>query len=768
MSSGRFIKTLIVTMQLAPHPIVKDLVLVGGGHSHAITLKMFGMNPLPGVRLTLITDMSHTPYSGMLPGYVAGFYSFDECHIDLRRLAQFAQAQLYIDTAVGLDLENNRVLCANHPPVTFDLLSIDIGSTPAKQSVPGAAKYAIPAKPVSQFLHNWNQVVDRVAQNPQKPISLGIVGGGAGGVELSMTMQHHLHQVLKNADQPVDNLTIHLFHRGAELTHGKNPWVRRHLQNILLERGVELHLQESVCEVLPQKIICESGLIVESDYTFWVTTAAAPHWIAASGIETDSKGFILVDDQLRSLSHPHVFAAGDIATMANHPRPKAGVFAVRQGKPLFQNLQRTCLEKPLKAYKPQKRYLSLIGTGDGNCIASWGAFGWQSRWLWHWKDYIDRKFMEQFSDLPEMSERQGSDRQSQISPESIPNTMHCRGCGSKVGSSVLQRVLQRLQAQQGAYPRNDILMGLDTPDDCAVLQVPPNRVMVQTIDYFPALINDPFVFGQICTNHCLSDIFAMGATPQSALAVVTVPYAKETKVEETLYQLLSGAMKVLYQAQTTLVGGHTTEGAELAFGLTCNGLADPDKLLRKDGMKPEQVLILTKALGTGTLFAADMRRLAKGRWIDDAVESMLLSNQAAAGVFVEYGATACTDVTGFGLLGHLLEMVQASGVAVELDLAAIPVLEGAQEMVQQGITSSLHPQNLRSSAYLSTLSTVSDRSTYPLLFDPQTAGGLLATIPAEQATACLIALKAQGYTCSRIIGRILPMADSLKPIKILS
>jgi selenide,water dikinase len=144
-------------MQQATHPIVKDIVLVGGGHSHAIALLMFGMKPLPGVRLTLITDTSHTPYSGMLPGHIAGFYSFDECHIDLRRLAQFAQAQLYLDTAVGLDLENNKVLCANRPPVTFDYLSIDIGSTPERLSVPSAAEHAIPAKPVLQFLKGWKK-----------------------------------------------------------------------------------------------------------------------------------------------------------------------------------------------------------------------------------------------------------------------------------------------------------------------------------------------------------------------------------------------------------------------------------------------------------------------------------------------------------------------------------------------------------------------------------------------------------------------------------
>ena len=757
-------------MQQATHPVVKDLVLIGGGHTHAIALRMFGMKPLPGVRLTLITNSSHTPYSGMLPGHVAGFYDFDECHIDLRRLAQFAQAQLYIDQAVGLDLENKKVLCANRPPVAFDVLSIDIGSTPASIDVPGAAKYAIAAKPVPQFLNQWNQLVEDFAHNPQKPIRLGVVGGGAGGVELTLSMQQHLHQILKEKGLPQDgNPEIHLFHRGAELVPGHSPWVRRRLHNILIDQGIQIHLEESVCEVLPNEIRCESGLTLECNNIFWVTQASAPNWLAEAGLKTDLEGFVLVKDTLQCLYHPHIFAAGDIATMVNHPRPKAGVFAVRQGKPLFENLRRVLVGKPPIDYKPQKFYLGLIGTSDGNAkeaIASWGLLGWQSPLLWRWKDHIDRKFMKRLGDLPQMEPGKDVGATYTSPLQQIKPIMHCAGCGSKVGSTTLERVLQRLQVEYPLPERDDILVGLGTPDDAAVVQVPTGQLMVQTIDYFRSLISDPYTFGQISANHCLSDIFAMGATPQSALAVVTIPYATEEKVEETLYQLLSGAMRVLSQAQAPLIGGHTTEGTELAFGLTCNGLAAPDQLLRKGGMKPDQVLILTKALGTGILFAADMRLEAKGRWIDNAVRSMLLSNQQAVTALVEHGVTACTDVTGFGLLGHLMEMVRASGVAVELEMDAITLLEGVGEMLQLGIVSSLQPQNLRTSREISNLSEVENCPNYPVLFDPQTSGGLLATIPANRASSCLTLLKALGYADSCVIGRVTPVVEGVKPITI--
>ncbi len=739
-------------------PITQDLVLIGGGHSHAIALRMLAMNPLLGVRLTLITDTSHTPYSGMLPGHIAGFYSYDETHIDLRRLAEFAGAQLYVDQAVGLNLETKQVICALHPPVSFDYLSIDIGSTPQAINVPGAQHWAIPAKPVPEFLASWNRLCAEVGNNPNQAISLGIVGGGAGGVELALNMQRHLHNLLKQHQQDINNLTIHLFHRGQELLSNHNSWVSKRLENILIKRGIQLHLLEDVVEITGtssnhKRVICQSGLKKECNSVFWVTNASAPGWIQESGLATDHQGFILVKETLQSLSHPYIFAAGDIATMQNHSRPKAGVFAVRQGKPLGKNLRHILLGETLDSYVPQKRYLALIGTGDKQAIASWWRFGWQSSWLWRWKDRIDRQFMDMFADLPSMEAETKTDN---------PPLMPCSGCGSKVGSSTLNAVLKRLQISEN----EDVIIGINNPDDAAIVRVPAGKLMVHTVDYFPSLINDPFIFGQIATNHCLSDIFAMGATPQTALAIVTVPYGIEEKVAETLYQLLSGANKVLQQSKTSLVGGHTIEGKELSFGLSCNGLVEGEKLLRKSNLQPGQILILTKAIGTGTLFAANMRYQAKGRWIEKAVTSMLISNQKAAEIFLQYGATACTDITGFGLLGHLIEMVKASEVNLELDLEKISILPGAIATIKKGITSSLQAQNFRAATYIQNASEVSYKPEYQLLFDPQTSGGLLATLPPEKAESCLRELRQQGYEDSSLIGRVLPFDSEVAPVLI--
>ncbi|MEM7388208.1 MAG: selenide, water dikinase SelD, partial [Verrucomicrobiota bacterium] len=304
-----------------------------------------------------------------------------------------------------------------------------------------------------------------------------------------------------------------------------------------------------------------------------------------------------------------------------------------------------------------------------------------------------------------------------------------------------------------------VLASLDDPDDAAVFEVLPGRSVVQTVDFMPALVSDPYQFARITALHCLSDIFAMGAEPQGVLVLVLIPFGRDEVVEEQLYQLLSGVISVLRECDSVLLGGHTAEGDQLALGITCNGVIRPDQLLRKEGMRPGEKIILTKPLGTGTLFAADMRLEASGHWVDEVLESMSLSNQGASQVLRANGAVSCTDVTGFGLVGHLLEMLKPASVSAALDLEAIPVYGGARKTVEKGIFSSLQPQNQVASEWISNPETAVDHPTYPLLFDPQTSGGLLASVPADRAEHCLAELKAARYESSSIIGEVVAKGD---------
>ncbi|MBT7979280.1 MAG: selenide, water dikinase SelD, partial [Rhodospirillaceae bacterium] len=732
-------------MKASSDAIVKDLVLVGGGHSHVIVLKKFAMKPLPGVRLTVIARDVHTPYSGMLPGYVAGHYNFDEVHIDLRPLCQFAGARLYHDTAVKIDTYAKQVICAGRPAVPYDVLSINIGSTPSFDDVAGATDFATPVKPINNFIDRWHSLVDRVLKRPG-PHRIGVVGAGAGGMELLLAVQFRLGNLLAEQGQSTDDLEFHLIFRSETILPDFSGGVRRKFERLLDLRGVHLHNNAVASQVAPGVLSLTDGKTIALDEILWVTAAGAPSWPRESGLEVDGAGFIKVRDTLQSITHDDIFAAGDIAAVVNHPRPKAGVFAVRQGPPLNDNLRRVLIGQQARSFTPQKNFLVLITSGDKNAVAA--KWGWtaQGGWVWKWKDWIDQRFMRRFNELPEMAQEKAAALNPGLADKATLSdisaiAMRCGGCGAKVGADVLSRALSELEP----IPNEDVLVGLHAPDDAAVVQIPDGKVMVHTVDYFRAFIDDAYVFGQVAANHALSDIFAMGAEAQSALAIATVPYGLEAKVEASLREMMTGAMEVLNEAGATLVGGHTSEGPELALGFSVNGLADRQAILRKGGMATGEVLILTKPLGTGTLFAADMQQKAKGRWIENALKSMVQSNRLAALCLFRHGASACTDVTGFGLLGHAVEMTKASNVDVEIDLAALPIMDGALDTVRLGILSSLQPANVRLRRAIRNMEAVRENERYPLVFDPQTSGGLLASIQPGAVQACLKELHDLGY-----------------------
>ena len=707
--------------------ISQDLVLVGGGHSHVHVLKSLGMRPVPGVRVSLVARDVETPYSGMLPGYVAGHYSFEECHIDLGRLARFAGARLIRDEAVGLDRAGGFLLATAHPPIRWDFLSIDIGSAPRTGDVPGAAEHTIAVKPIARFAARWEALLARVPDLPR--LRLALVGGGAGGVELALSAQHRLARLGGGA------VEVSLVTREA-LLPSHNRRVGRYFEKIFAERGIALLTHQEIVRVEPGALICADGKPIAFDEALWVTEAGAAPWLAETGLPLTADGFIVIDETLRSPADPRIFAAGDVATMLAHPREKAGVYAVRQGRPLAANLRRALAGKQPRRAVPQRRGLALIGTGDGHAVASRGPIAAYGAAWWRLKDWIDRRWMRRYRELPEMGADEAED------------PMRCGGCAAKVPAAVLGRVMQQLQPAAG----DAVMIGLDAPDDAALIAFPGAPPLLQTVDFFRAMVDDPYVFGRIAANHALGDIYAMGGTPEAALAIATLPPARPDIVEHDLFHMLRGGLDVLEAAGAVLIGGHSAEGAELALGFAVTGRPRPGKLLRKGGLRPGDRLILTKPLGTGVILAADARAAAPARVVDGAIATMLQPGALAAECLQAHRASACTDVTGFGLLGHLLEMLEASEMDAVLDPDAIPALDGALALFGRGITSSLHADNV---AVLTALGADQNHPLAPLLIDPQTAGGLLAGVPADLAPSCCAALRELGCRAA-VIGRVIP------------
>ena len=733
-------------MQFQAAPITTDLVLLGGGHSHLFVLRHLAMNPLPGLRITLITRDIHTPYSGMLPGFIAGHYEFDETHIDLRPLAQFANANLIHAEIENLDADNNRIDFIDRPPISYDLLSINIGSRPSQPDYVDTAGWQVGVKPIDRFLIEWQKAEERLRTSAED-LRVVVVGGGAGGVELALSLQHRVEKLAERKGR----LALSLVTNANVLLPSHNTRVRNIFEALFVERGIPVIHNQRVTGFDGKQLATESGAHIDADLVVWVTQAGAASWLSKTGLDLDDAGFIRVSSALQSVSHGNVFAAGDIASVESYQRPKSGVFAVRQGLPLAKNLLRYVKGLSPRAFRPQRNFLSLISTGDKNAVASRGSLALQGSWCWTWKDNIDRKFMDRFQQIPEMSEP--ATREVDIDP------MRCAGCGSKLGSNILEQVLVALDETYDAAAQ---------VEDAAVIDVPPHHRLVQSVDYFRSFIDDLYLFGRITALHALGDLFAMGVKADSAQVMAAVAYASEDKQREDLLQLMSGVKRTLDEHQVKLLGGHSSEAEQSACGLSVNGFVGEDEIvLSKSGMQEGDQLILLKPLGSGVLFAADMRARARGQWIDHALHTMLQSSWPAVEVLRQHNATACTDVTGFGLIGHLFEMLRASGRSAEITVDSVAVLNGVLELIEQGIESSLAPQNRTLVAVIDCAEAILQSARYAIMFDPQTAGGLLASVPASDSASCLQSLHEAGFQQASIIGKVITPDKSGSRIRLI-
>lgn len=702
-------------------PVVRELVLVGGGHAHALVLRKWAMDPQPGVRVTVVNPGPVAPYTGMLPGHIAGHYPRAALMIDLVRLAEAAAARLIPGRAVGLDPVAKRIEIEGWGEVGYDVASLDIGIGSGLRDVPGFAEHAVAAKPLGDYAARWEAFLAAAPPDPH----VTVIGAGVGGVELAMAMAFRLRATgrkpqitLIEAKDPLPGSTVRA--RAALMAH-------------LRAAGIALRSGVAVQAVRAGRVDLPDGPL-RSDFAVAVAGALPQAWLRDTGLAL-TDGFVAVGPTLQS-SNPAVFAAGDCAHLSHAPRPKAGVYAVRQAPVLFHNLRAALSGKPnLRPYNPQSGYLKLISLGDKAALAEKAGIVWQGRWVWTLKDRIDRAFMAKFEHLPRMPRPAAPPDAAEGLAEVLADRPMCAGCGAKVGSETLGTALSALPLPV----RPDVVTGRG--DDAAVLRA-GTGFTVLTTDHLRAVTRDERLMARIAAVHAMGDVCAMGALPQAALAQVILPRATPAIHAAMLRAIMEGAGEVFAAAGADVVGGHSSVGDELTIGFTVTGTLDRPALT-KAGARPGDALILTKPLGTGAILAALMAQatapgLLLGEAVSAAFASMTRPPLPAAQVLSPL-AHAMTDVTGFGLAGHLMEMLEASGTAATL--AHLPLLPGAEALAAAGQSSSLAPAN-RAATLGRVIAPNSPRAA--LLWDPQTGGGLLAAIPADRTGETLAALATAG------------------------
>ena len=694
-------------------PYTRDLVLIGGGHTHALVLRSWAMKPLPGVRLTVINPGPTAPYSGMLPGFVAGHYTRAELDIDLVQLGRFAGARVILGAVDHIDVATKMINVPGRPPIAYDVAAVDVGITSTMPMLPGFTAHAIPAKPLGIFASRWD-AFRATAKDPH----IAIIGGGVAGAELAMAMSHALKRDGSKA------AVVQLVDRGQVLKD-LGFVAKQKMLAALRAQGVTLIEDADVSEIVADGVKLTDGRLIRSAFTTGAAGAKPHDWVATTGVDIHD-GFITVGETLQS-SHPDLFAVGDCAHLAFDPRPKAGVYAVREAPVLFDNLRARLSGGDLRPYKPQKDYLKLISLGGQSALAEKFGTARQGPLLWKLKNHIDRKFMNQFVGLSPMALPEVPLTAATGLREALGDKPMCGGCGAKVGRGALRHALADRVPGAG--------------DDAAIIQT-GDAQQVLTTDHLRAMVDDPVLMTRIAAVHALGDVWAMGAQPQAATATIILPRMTAELQARTLAEVMAVAQDVM---GGIIVGGHTSQGADFTIGFSVTGILDRDPITLA-GAKPGDALILTKPIGSGVIMAAEMQCKAAGADVATALDMMVQGQGEAAQVLRD--AHAMTDVTGFGLAGHLAGICEASGVGAEITLAKVPVMQGALALAETGMRSSLFADNRDSVNGV----TAPDSPLTDLMFDPQTAGGLLAAIDATQAEMLYQDLIAAGYPAA-IIGQ---------------
>lgn len=622
-------------------PLTRDLVLIGGGHTHALVLRKWGMRPLPGVRVSVINPGPTAPYSGMLPGHIAGHYSRDELEIDLVRLARFAGARVILDKACGIDRDQRLIHLESGRTLAYDVASIDIGITAQMDNLPGFAEHAVGAKPLDIYAERWRAFLEGAAAG-HHGARVAVIGGGVAGVELAMAMGHALRASGATPEVAVIEAT-------GSIT-GVPPATGRRLQREMAAQGIALHTGRHVTQVTPTGILLDDGQSLTADLVVGAAGAWPHVWLQMTDLPLH-EGFVTVSPQLQVTGDPALFAVGDCAHMPHAPRPKAGVYAVRAAPVLYHNLRATLSGGQMRPFHPQRDYLKLISLGGKSAVAEKFGIALAGPLLWRWKNRIDTRFMASLDRLPRMKPADPPDAMADGLAELLSAKPLCGGCGAKVGANVLKQSLSRLDPAQ----REDILSG--PGDDAAVLRT-GGATQVLTTDHLRAFIEDPALMARIAAVHALGDVWAMGARPQAALAQIILPRMSDALQARTLDEIMGAAAAVLEPEGAPILGGHTTMGAELTIGFTLTGLVE-GKALTVAGARPGDALILTRPLGSGVILAAEMQRAARGRDVAAALAEMARP-QGAAAALLRPLAHAMTDVTGFGLAGHLWTICAAS------------------------------------------------------------------------------------------------------------
>ena len=703
----------------------KDLLLIGAGHTHCIFIKMWAMKKNPSVRVTLINPDPVASYTGMLPSLIADRVSKSEAQINLFKLCRSIEARLVLDDVKRIDKENSFVECSSGRKLFFDAISVNVGSN----SIPpiyGLNKYGVSVRPLVKFEEKWREFIQK-SVGSKKIAKITLIGGGIASAELAFSMKIALNKTGFNNSKIV---IIEMDKVLKDLTTSQRNFVRKKLAS----ENVEIREFSPVKKVFTNSVLLEDGSRILSDFTVSCVGALPNPLSINSGLE-NTEGFFSVNKTLKIKNFINGFAVGDCSDFPSSFIRKSGVYAVRQAPTLHQNILHFFNNQKLKEFFPQKDHLKLLVYKNNEAIFLRNGLAFSGKIFWKLKNYIDRKFINDFSKLGQT--------QMEISKDNHRNNreMLCGGCGSKVGNAILETSLKKISKN-----KKSMHIVSEIGDDAAILKF-GSTYQTLTTDHLRAFTSDPWLLSRVTAIHSLADIWAMGSIPKIALSTIIMPESSESVQSRTMEEIIEGARSVFEKEKVSIVGGHTSLGSELIIGFSVGGLSNK-KPIMVNGAKDGDLLVLTKPLGSGVMLAGEMRSMSEGKDLQHLFIEMSKPQGEIAKILRSY-SNAMTDITGFGLAGHLYNICRQSKLSARIMIDKIPVYNGVRDLISSGVRSSIFNENMKYAKYMF----FENDKKSEILFDPQTAGPFLATVPERKIDSLMKKAQDLNVKCE-VIGEI--------------
>ena len=701
----------------------KDLVLVGAGHTNCLFIKMWAMKSNVSLRVTLINPDPISSYTGMLPSLVAGLCAKSDAQINLFELCRASGVRLIIDTVKKIDKKQSQLVCKTGRVVNFDFLSINIGSN-SLPLINGFRKFGCSVRPLAGFHERWEKFLQSLNSNTCPVIC--IIGGGLASIELSFAMDIRLRKM------GIENFNIKIFERGTAF--GKlSQNQQRYLKAKAALRKIEIIENTVVKEVSTDGLIKENGKLVLAGFIVSCIGPQPNDLIKNSKIE-NRDGYVSVDRTLKVKGFNNAFAVGDCADFPSQVVDKSGVYAVRQAPILYKNILKLLSNKELVQFKPQSDYLKLIVYENTSAILLRNGIAFSGKWVWSLKKYIDNKFIKNFKKLSENASKEMKTIGNNDKP------MLCGGCGSKVGNVILEASLKNLSNANSRHIVSEI------GDDAAVLKI-NSSFQALTTDHLRSFTNDAWLQSKITAIHALGDLWAMGSNPDIALTNIIIPESSNEIQKRTIKEIIDGANSVFDAEGVKIVGGHTSLGKEIVIGFTLGGFSEKRPNTVDKACAGDQI-ILTKPLGSGVLLAGEMRFEGEAQDLKNLFDAMSTSQSSISKV-LSRAANSMTDITGFGLAGHLINIVSKSNVGAKIFFDQIPLYSGVNNLIAKEIRSSIFENNYMYSERM----IIKTAANTDILFDPQTSGPLLATVPKSKVKGVITSGEKLGFEC-KVIGEL--------------